>query len=282
MPEENMTPLSRNNRTWLCSVLFMDIVGYSTLSVDQQMMVKQSFSTLVSDALRGLTNEDCIKLDTGDGIAMCYLGAPEDVLYIAIGLRDAFIEVKALCETCYSVRLGINLGPVKILEDINGHRNIIGEAINVAQRVMSFARPNQLLVSRTYYDVVSCLSEDNPKMFTYIGVHKDKHVRQHAVYAVISPGAGGQQAQDTAVNDENSPEPVSQLEAQQGSGDLDERILQIVQDQLALIIGPMARILVKRAMKQSSSLDQLYAILAEDIPTDQERERFLESRDRLH
>jgi len=111
--------MKRNNRTWLCSVLFMDIVDYSKLPDDQQMLVKQSFSTLVVDAIKGLPDEDCIKLDTGDGMALCYLGAPEDVLYAAIGLRDAFIQVKAICETCYSVRLGINLGPIKPLVTVS-------------------------------------------------------------------------------------------------------------------------------------------------------------------
>jgi class 3 adenylate cyclase len=281
MTEENQkTPMERNNRTWLCTVLFMDIVEYSTLSVDQQMMVKQSFSTLVSDALRGLPGEDCIKLDTGDGIAMCYLGAPEEVLYLAVGLRDAFIDVKALCETCYSVRLGINLGPVKILEDINGQRNAIGDGINAAQRIMSFARPNQLLVSRTYYDVVSCLSVDNPKMFAYIGIHNDKHIRGYAVYEVLKPA--DQKPSATPAGKERSPEAGTAVPEQTDTVDLDQRILQIVQEQLALIIGPMAGILIKRALKKSSSLDQLYRILADEIPTEQERERFLSSKDRPH
>ncbi|MGD2056747.1 MAG: adenylate/guanylate cyclase domain-containing protein [Gammaproteobacteria bacterium] len=269
--------MDRNNRTWLCTVLFMDIVGYSTLSVDRQMMVKQSFSTLVSDALRSLPGEDCIKLDTGDGLAMCYLGAPEEVLYVAVGLRDAFIDVKALCETCYSVRMGINLGPVKILEDINGQRNTIGDGINAAQRIMSFARPNQLLVSRTYYDVVSCLSEENPKMFSYVGIHNDKHVREFAVYEVIKPEDRRQAIAPT--------EREVQADAVASAGDtvdLDQRILRIVQEQLALAIGPMAGILIKRALKKSHSIDQLYRILAEEIPTEQERERFLSGKDRSH
>jgi hypothetical protein len=275
--DQQKTDVKRNNRTWLCTVLFMDIVGYSKLPVDQQMMVKQSFSTLVSDALRSLPSEDCIKLDTGDGLAMCYLGAPEDVLYAAIGLRDAFADVKAICATCYGVRLGINLGPVKILEDINGQRNTIGDGINTAQRIMSFAKPNQLLVSRTYYDVISCLSEENPKMFTYIGVHNDKHVRQYDVYEVMvyqhDLKAGITSSDEESTGDETVP---------QQDGNLDERILQIVQEQLAIIIGPMANVLVKRAMRRSSSLDQLYQLLAEEIPTAQERERFLSGKDRLH
>ena len=269
--------MQRNNRTWLCTVLFMDIVGYTKHSVDQQMMLKQSFSTLVTDALRGLPKEDCIKLDTGDGLAMCYLGAPEDVLYIAIGLRDAFVDISAVCETCYSVRMGINLGPVKILEDINGQRNAIGDGINAAQRIMSFARPNQLLVSRAYYEVISCLSEDNPKMFAYFGVHSDKHVRKYDVYEVLANQNGVR-----TVAGEDNEEPAAACAGPVQGENLDERILRIVQEQLARVIGPMAGILVKRAMRKSSSVEELYQLLAEEIPTPQERERFLSGKDRLH
>jgi len=273
-PEKGM---QRNNRTWLCTVLFMDIVGYTKHSVDQQMMLKQSFSTLVTDALRGLPKEDCIKLDTGDGLAMCYLGAPEDVLYVAVGLRDAFVDISDVCETCYSVRMGINLGPVKILEDINRQRNAIGDGINAAQRIMSFAKPNQLLVSRAYYEVISCLSDDNPKMFAYFGVHSDKHVRKYDVYEVL----GKQNGEQSAVDADKEESTVACAGPGQ-SDNLDERILRIVQEQLALIIGPMAGILVKRALRKSSNLDELYRLLAEEIPTLQERERFLSARDRPH
>lgn len=275
MPGEGRdTRMQRNNRTWLCTVLFMDIVGYSTHPVDHQMMIKQSFSTLVSDALRSLPDEDCIKLDTGDGLAVCYLGAPEDVLYVAVGLRDAFVDVKAICATCYSVRMGINLGPVKILEDINGQRNTIGDGINAAQRIMSFAEPNQLLVSRTYYDVISCLSEENPRMFAYVGVHNDKHVRQYDVYEVRAHQGRGP---DGLVAAADEPSAATGL-----PDELDERILRIVREQLARIIGPVAGLLVKRAVRRSSSLEQLYQLLAEEIPSDQDRERFLSGRDRLH
>jgi hypothetical protein len=278
MTEENNTAMPRNNRTWLCTVLFMDIVGYSMLSVDRQMMVKQNFSTLVSEALRSLPDEDCIKLDTGDGLAVCYLGAPEDVLYVAVGLRDAFIDINAICGACYSVRMGINLGPVKILEDINGQRNTIGDGINAAQRIMSFAQPNQLLVSRPYYDVISCLSEENPKMFAYIGVHNDKHVRHYDVYEVLAHQDGERAG---VVVPENEEIAAAAADLQPG-GDLDERILKIVQEQLALIIGPMASVLVKRAMRRSTSLEQLYQLLAREIPTEPERERFLSGKDSLH
>jgi len=80
----------------------------------------------------------------------------------------------------------VNLGPVRLVKDINGQPNIIGDGINVAQRVMSFAEPGQILVSRSYYDVMARLSEDYGKLFHYEGAKTDKHVREHEVYAISS------------------------------------------------------------------------------------------------
>jgi hypothetical protein len=75
---------------------------------------------------------------------------------------------------------------VRLVKDINGQPNIIGDGINVAQRVMSFAEPGQILVSRSYYDVMARLSEDYAKLFHYEGAKTDKHVREHEVYAISS------------------------------------------------------------------------------------------------
>src|SRR5690606_2796893 len=58
--------------------------------------------------------------------------------------------------------------------------------INVAERVMSFAEPNQILVSRSYYEITSRLTEEITGMFTYFGVKQDKHVREHEVYSIRS------------------------------------------------------------------------------------------------
>jgi hypothetical protein len=95
-----------------------------------------------------------------------------------------------------SVRTGINLGPVKLVKDINGHPNIVGDGINVAQRIMSFARPGQIVVSRSYYDVVSNLASEYAKLFTYEGSRTDKHVREHEIYVVGHHEGALQKAKD--------------------------------------------------------------------------------------
>src|SRR5207253_3001177 len=81
-----------------------------------------------------------------------------------------------------SIGLGINLGPVKLVRDINANVNALGDGINVAQRIMSFAGPNQVLVSRSFFEVISRLSDDYNRLFRYDGVRQDKHVREHTVY----------------------------------------------------------------------------------------------------
>jgi hypothetical protein len=74
---------------------------------------------------------------------------------------------------------------VRLVKDLNSQMNIIGDGINVAQRVMSFSRPGQLLVSRSFYEVVSCLSRDYANLFHHEGSRTDKHVREHEVYSVV-------------------------------------------------------------------------------------------------
>jgi hypothetical protein len=103
-----------------------------------------------------------------------------------MSLRDAVAGQDVTSGPQLQIRVGVNLGPVRLVKDINGQPNIIGDGINVAQRVMSFAEPGQILVSRSYYDVMARLSEDYGKLFHYEGAKTDKHVREHEVYAISS------------------------------------------------------------------------------------------------
>jgi hypothetical protein len=125
-----------------------------------------------------------VVLDTGDGAALTFLGDPEDALFSAMTIRDT---LQREARGALAVRMGINLGPVRLVRDLNSQINIIGDGINVGQRIMSFAQPGQLLVSRSFYEVVSCLSRDYAALFTHEGSRTDKHVREHEVYSV---GAG--------------------------------------------------------------------------------------------
>ena len=193
--------LDQANRTFICSVVFIDLVGYSKKPVTEQIRLKTSLTSNLSEAIKDIPVNDRIILDTGDGAAISFLGDPEDALFVTLSLREKMISegmATTVAETSGedSVRMGINLGPVKLVKDINGHPNIIGDGINVAQRIMSFARPGQIVVSRSYYDVVSNLASEYAKLFHYEGSRTDKHVREHEIYVVGHHEGALQKAKD--------------------------------------------------------------------------------------
>lgn len=174
----------RINKTSICSIVFLDIIDYSKKSDADQIEVKNQFNDLVNRSLKGVAQNDRIILDTGDGVAIAHMGSPEDAMFVALTIRDGILKINQYSPAPLYVRFGINLGPVRIVTDINGQPNIIGDGINVAQRIMSFAQANQILVSRSYYEVTSRLTVEFSEMFDYSGVKHDKHVREHEVYSV--------------------------------------------------------------------------------------------------
>lgn len=163
-----------------CSVLFLDIVEYSKESVAGQMSLKRRLNEYIAAAIKVVPASDRIILDTGDGAAINFLGEIGHALRTALALRNSLLRDMAL--PALRLRYGINLGPVRLVEDINGQPNIIGDGINVAQRIMSFANDTQILVSGSYHDAIVRLP--NHYIFHSMGVRIDKHVRKHEIYAV--------------------------------------------------------------------------------------------------
>jgi hypothetical protein len=175
-------------RTLVSSVLFIDIVGYSKKGVGEQVRLKRAFNQLLSAALEQVPARDRVVVDTGDGAAVTFLGDPEGALFVALALLDKVGELP--------VRLGINLGPVSLMKDINGLDNVVGDGINAAERVMSFAGEGQVLVSRSFYEVVSLLSPDYAALFKEEAPRTDKHNREHQLYAVTDAVRVGRRVQE--------------------------------------------------------------------------------------
>lgn len=179
--------LKQLNRTFIGSVLFIDIVGYSMRTVPDQLEMKELFNTMLAEAVQKVVSSERLMVDTGDGAAIAFLGDPEDALFTALSLRDSIEATSTGVGEPGFVRMGINLGPLKVVRDINGHTNMIGDGVNDAQRVMSFAEPGQVIVSHSYFDIISRFSRDYAQLFIYEGTRQDKHVRDYEVYRFGPP-----------------------------------------------------------------------------------------------
>jgi class 3 adenylate cyclase len=253
-------------RTWLCSVLFTDIVNYTAQPVQQQIEWKMRFNHFLTKALAGVDPNERYVLDTGDGAAVCFMGAPEPAMQAALSLRESFIQDQRAHAEGFCVRIGLNLGPLRLMKDVNGRINAVGEAINVAQRVMSFARLNEILVSRSFYETVSCLSEANARMFSPLGVRKDKHEREHVVYH-LDPN-GFDNAGPATERTLSSAVPVDSL--------FEEETLRKISRFLSPIIGPIANRLIRDESTRAKDLSELSERLTAHLPDGRSRGSFLQ------
>ena len=253
--------LGSGNR--ICTVVFADIVQYTEESVSRQVEMKAAFGQILATALEHTPAADRVVLDTGDGAALCFLGDPEDALFTANSLRSGVVESP---EHGLRLRLGINLGPVRVVSDINGHSNVLGDGINVAQRVMGFAEPNQILVSRSYYEVVSRLAPDYAQLFQYVGSHRDKHVREHEVYEVHLAPPLDRIAAGTVDNGPAADFPIPAPAVVERARPLDPALIERLASALAREIGPVAKLLVRRAAERAADEGALLDAVAVHVP----------------
>ncbi|HNV88156.1 MAG TPA: adenylate/guanylate cyclase domain-containing protein [Methylotenera sp.] len=174
----------RTNKTSICSIVSLDIVDFSKKTDAEQIEIINQLNDLINHAVVDIAQEDRTILDTSDGAAIACNGALEDALedalFISLTIRDEILKNNTNSSAPLYVRFGINLGPVRVSNGNNDQPSITGEGLDEARRIMSFAKPNQILVSRAYYEVASKLSQEISQMFEY----NDMHAHEHEVYSV--------------------------------------------------------------------------------------------------
>ncbi|HEY2711622.1 MAG TPA: adenylate/guanylate cyclase domain-containing protein [Chthoniobacterales bacterium] len=131
-------------------VLFIDIVGYSNLLINEQSDRLTKLREIVRGSEQFRTAEaegKLLRLPTGDGGALAFRTTPEAPVLCALEIAR---ELKSHPEL--PVRMGIHSGPVNAVTDLNEQANIAGAGINIAQRVMDCGDAGHILLSRRVAD----------------------------------------------------------------------------------------------------------------------------------
>jgi class 3 adenylate cyclase len=265
--------MEQQSKTWLCTVVFLDIARYTERSMTRQVNAKGHLQLLIESAVSHLPENERTIIDTGDGAALCYLGDPEKALLAAIQLRESLVQPTSGNVEPVQARIGINLGPVRFVPSLNGQLNPLGDGINNAQRVMSFADPNQILVSRSFYDVIACLSQEYAQLFSHAGVRRDKHDREHEVYELLMAG------QPEVMVTRRVTEAIAerrQATLRPAVPHYDPAMLKRAESALAEFVGPVARVLVKKAAGLAYSTAEFNRLIADSLPLEVQRQKILE------
>ena len=171
----------------MAHVLFMDIVAFSTLPMDQQESILGELQAAVShtsEFAHAQAEDELIRLPTGDGMALVFFHDPEAPVRCALELGRSLRDHPEI-----KLRMGIHSGPVYRIADINANRNVTGGGINIAQRVMDCGDAGHVLVSSAEAEVLGQLSAWRP-MLHDLGEVEVKHgVRVH-LYNLYAEDAG--------------------------------------------------------------------------------------------
>jgi TolB-like protein/class 3 adenylate cyclase/Tfp pilus assembly protein PilF len=140
------TEVKREIQLEIAHVLFIDIVSYSKLSINEQRASVDELNEVVRASEQFQKAEAAgrlIKIPTGDGMALVFYTSPEAPAQCAIEISRGLKERPRL-----QLRMGVHSGPVSGVIDVNGHANLAGAGLNMAQRVMDCGDAGHILLSK--------------------------------------------------------------------------------------------------------------------------------------
>jgi len=130
----------------IAHVLFMDVVGYSKLFVNEQREIMHQLNQIVRKTAQFQTSEangKLISIPSGDGMALVFFQSLEEPVQCALEISKALKNYPQL-----RLRMGVHSGPVDQVMDVNDRINVAGAGINVAERVMDCGDAGHILVSK--------------------------------------------------------------------------------------------------------------------------------------
>ena len=165
-------------------VLFIDIVGYSKLLIEEQKERLADLTKIVlgTAQVRDSSDEQLVRLPTGDGMALVFRHSAEEPARCALEIAEALRKHPEI-----PVRMGVHSGPVSEVTDVSGRRNLAGAGINMAQRVMDCGDAGHILLSQRVADDLMQYRQWAPRLRD-LGECEVKHgVRLHLVNLYAEP-----------------------------------------------------------------------------------------------
>src|SRR5256886_11704082 len=171
----------------IAHVLFIDIVGYSKLSINDQHAAIEELNRIVRAAEQFQQAEAAnrlIRIPTGDGMVLVFYTNPEAPVQCAVEISRALREHPGL-----QLRMGIHSGPVSGVVDVNERANLAGAGINLAKRVMDCGDVGHILVSKHVAEDLEEYEKWRPLLHD-LGTCEVKHGMQIAIVNLCSDNVG--------------------------------------------------------------------------------------------
>ncbi len=164
-----------------CNV-FLDGIDHSKKADSEQIVLRNHVNNLFNIAFKYIGQTNRIILVNGNGAAIAYAGPAEDAMLMAKDILNGILSANKQGSAPLSVCIGVHLEPVRVVNDFNEQANIIGNGINAAKQMTSLAKPNEILVSRPYYENIPPSIQALSTLFEGSGVKYENHVLDYQAY----------------------------------------------------------------------------------------------------
>ncbi len=184
------TEIKKEIQLEIAHVLFIDIVGYSKLSINEQHAAVEELGQIVRASeqfQRAEAASRLLKIPTGDGMALVFYTSPEAPAQCAVEISRALKEHPRL-----QLRKGIHSGPVSGVVDVNNRPNLAGAGLNMAQRVMDCGNAGHILLSKHVAEDLEEYEQWRPLLHD-LGTCEVKHGARVSVTNLYSDEVGNPQ-----------------------------------------------------------------------------------------
>jgi len=171
----------------LAHVLFMDVIGFSKLLIDEQHEVMDELNAVVraTEQFRSADeNGKLISLPTGDGMALAFLERSDAPVRCAVEVARALKSHPQI-----QLRMGIHSGAVRGVTDVNQRANVAGAGMNTAQRVMDCGDAGHILLSQRVAEDLAQFREWKESIHD-LGECEVKHGDRIRLFNLIGEGFG--------------------------------------------------------------------------------------------
>jgi hypothetical protein len=234
-----------------CTVMLLDVAVAPGAPQPDAVVLKKRVQGLLGSALAKLPEEGRLAIESGNAAVVCFVSDPQDGLHAAMLLRD---EVLRHHEAQLSVRVALDIGEVRVASDPQEQLHVAGDGIHHAVEIRDCARPNEVVVTRSYHRF---LAQHNPALALRFQAHTrgdGRPVRLYTAPAQAAPPADEARQLDIAPAE-----------------------LEVIEHTLKRFVGATALPLMQDAIERCGTMHDVVAAVAAGIDHPQQREVFLQA-----
>ena len=214
--------LKSDSHLAIAHVLFIDVVGYSKLLVNEQREVVDQLTRVVRKTPQFRKSEAAgklIRIPLGDGMALVFFQSPEEPVQCAMELAKVLKS-----HPRFRLRMGVHSGPVDQVKDVNDRLNVAGAGINTARRVMDCGDAGHILLSKR---VAEDLAQDRlwQPMLHDLGEIEIKHGAKLRIVNLYTSELGNPERPEKLPKLQDAAKPTV---AVQGASDVPEKSIAVL------------------------------------------------------